>query len=166
MPGQFLTFANKRGNVANSSMVGAVDRLLDRASYRMDAVVRGVMAEAATRLAAATPVDTGYMVGQWHVTIDAPDPSWVSPLDPGRGTALEHNLAIIATLRAGDKAYLANYTPYLPHVEYGTSRMAPRAFVRGVQAQMPGVARQVIARVRGQDAPEGYYRLVAALFGR
>ena len=97
-----------------------------------------------------TPVKEGFLRNSWHVSL--------SPLD-GQGTArtadksgqqaiARANLALSA-MDVGDTAYFINGARYARFVEYGTSRMAPRAFVRKTLSQTKQIAQLTAQRIRG-----------------
>lgn len=82
-----------------------------------------------------TPVDTGTLRASWTVTLDAPLPL----RDDIRPNSIpnvpqDYKLAI-AGAGIGTTIYASFVAGYAVHVEYGTSKMTPRAMVRGA-AQM------------------------------
>lgn len=165
--GSFLRFASASGELATTNFLGAIQRFCDRAAYRQEAVVRDILTVAATRLNAETPVLTGASVGNWRVSVNARDDTFYPDrLDPGRATALAANLRTIGTVRPGQRVYVTNPTPWLVYWEYGTARMAPRPVVRSLQADLPSIARNAVARQRAAEAPRGYFEGVfRTLFG-
>ena len=83
-------------------------------------------------VAMRTPVDTGTLRASWTVTLDAPLPL----RDDIRPNSIPQDYKLaIAGAGIGTTIYASFVAGYAIHVEYGTSRMAPRAMVRGA-AQM------------------------------
>jgi hypothetical protein len=164
----FLRFAKANGEIASTNLVGVVSRFCDRAAYRSDQVVKGILRSAVERLNTETPVLTGASVGNWRVSVNRSDDTFYPDrLDKGRTLALGLNLAVIETVKAGQRVYVTNPTPWLLYWEYGTARMAPRPIVRSLQADLPAIARRHILEWRKAEAPEGYFEGVwRTIFGR
>lgn len=110
--------------------------------------VREVTAEVARRVVDATPVDTGELAGNWEVSQSGAAPQSRRAPDPSKGATKARVTAEAATLTLGRSAFVVNDTSYGPFVEYGTSRIPPRAFVRRTAADLPAIAAQVAARLR------------------
>ena len=97
-----------------------------------------------------TPVDEGFLRNSWHVSL--------SPLD-GQGTArtadksgtnaIAEASLVLSTMESGDTVYFVNGAKYARFVEYGTSRMAPRAFVRKTLNQTKQIAQLTAQRIKG-----------------
>lgn len=97
-----------------------------------DKILRKVCLDLFGRVILDTPVDTGRLRGAWLCTIGAPATS--APLLPDPSGAAPKMASTVATAKMGDTVYLVNNVSYAPYVEFGTSRMAPRAMVgRNVQ---------------------------------
>lgn len=99
-----------------------------------------------------TPVQTGFLRSSWSAAIGAPDTGQVgikgtieSPSDPsGAFSRIALNLLGV---KGGDTIFISNNAEYAPHVEYGTSRMAARAFVRRTLARANQIALNAFRRV-------------------
>lgn len=88
----------------------------------------------------ATPVDTGFLRASWWGSIGAPVEN------AGGGSVAQMNL-VATTIVPGDVYYVMNGAAYARFVEYGTARMAPRAFVRGTVARADAIAEAAARRV-------------------
>lgn len=108
-----------------------------------------LVAEVGKQLVQETPRDTGVLAANWYLAKGGTAPAF----NPTPGTP-ERRLATLQAearqLRANAKVSLANPTPYARFVEFGTSRMAPRAFVRRVASRLPATIGRVAARIRGE----------------
>lgn len=94
----------------------------------------------------ATPVDTGFLRGSWYAALGAA-PTGAGPPDPGgQGSVARMNL-VAANVRLGDVYYAANGAKYAAAVEYGTSRMHPRAYVRATLARADSIAQATALRL-------------------
>lgn len=97
----------------------------------------------------ATPFITGNLRGHWYASIGSePDAAGGSP-DAGGGAIARMNLAL-AELQLGDVYFAVNGASYGPFVEFGTSHMSPRAFVRGTVDRAPAIADATAARIAAE----------------
>ena len=96
-----------------------------------------------------TPVDTGFLRGSWYARLNDPvgGTSAAQNDKSGAMTIAEINL-VVGAMSAGDTVYLVNGAKYARFVEYGTSRMAPRGFVRKTVAQAPRIAEETMMRIK------------------
>lgn len=93
-----------------------------------------------------TPFVTGFLRGSWYSNVGSePDADGGAP-DSGGGAVARMNLAL-GELSLGEIYYAVNGASYGPFVEYGTSHMAPRAFVRSVVNRAQAIADAAAARV-------------------
>lgn len=88
----------------------------------------------------ATPVKTGFLRASWWGSIGTPIEN------AGGGSVAQMNL-VAAAIVPGDVYYAMNGAAYASFVEYGTVKMAPRAFVRGTVARAGEIADAAAARV-------------------
>lgn len=88
----------------------------------------------------ATPVDTGFLRASWWSSIGTPI------ANAGGGSIAQMNL-VAAAIVPGDVYYAMNGAAYASFVEYGTTKMAPRAFVRGTVARAANIADAAAQRV-------------------
>lgn len=94
----------------------------------------------------STPVKTGFLKGSWWASInDAATGPGVAD-QSGATTVARVNLSA-AEMQIGDVYYMLNGANYAQFVEYGTARMAPRAFVRGTIDQAQQFASEAADRV-------------------
>ncbi len=122
-------------------------RALDQVGARTDQFVRAFTLELAQRISRRTPVDTGFLRGSWFATVNGAGAPAGGPRTPG-GASQQLEATLSAT-KLGDVISLDNDAHYAPYVEFGTSRMAPRAMVRTTLAEVPTIARQVAAALAG-----------------
>lgn len=94
-----------------------------------------------------TPVITGTLRGSWYADLNAVPQAISGPRDPG-GAGVLSRLNIVAQLiKPGDTYHVANGTYYAIFVEYGTTRMAPRAFVRSTLADVDRMASDALSKL-------------------
>lgn len=104
----------------------------------------------------ATPVGkpprgTGFLRGSWFAQLNTlPGAQEGAPDKGGTATVSQMNL-VAADLKLGDTIYCTNGASYAVYVEYGTSRMAPRAFVRGTIDRAQAIADAAAMRVAGME---------------
>ncbi len=112
-----------------------------------------MMAATAADFVANTPVKVGWLRASWTVTVEgaAMDGAPEAP-DPGGDATVARLQAGIAAVPDGARISFRNVAPYAQFVEFGTSKMAPRAFIRGTIAHIPVIAAEVAAWGAG-DAP-------------
>jgi HK97 gp10 family phage protein len=164
VPGGFVSYGSPGGR-RSDAFAQDIARWAQDTRLRVDAVVQGVAAEIATRLAQRTHVITGRLVGNWVASLNVEDFNYdAERFDPGRTEALARNLRAISLAQAGDRIFITNHTPYLIYEEFGTSRRPPHPIVRGVIAEIPQITGEVVARVRSGSTPSIGQR-VRAFFG-
>lgn len=94
-----------------------------------------------------TPVDTGYARANWSAGIGAASSQEVAATDQATvGARAQQDLL---NAKIGDVIEFRNNAHYIRYLEYGTSRMAPRGFVRAAVAAAPQLA-QAAVRVMKQ----------------
>lgn len=103
-----------------------------------ESVVVGTAAETASRIAERTPVDTGNARLSWHIT-DNPHDAGIEG-----NNSLDADAARIArTFSRGDREiYIVNSAEYIKFLEYGTSRIVPRAMVARTLPEVPEIAKR------------------------
>lgn len=107
-----------------------------KAKGNEDAFVRAFCNKLFFEIVKATPVQTGFLRGAWGAVLG--------------GTYTASPDAISAALsgyKAGDTVGLRNTAKYAPFVEFGTSRMTPRAFVRNTLRRADSIAKQALSEV-------------------
>ncbi len=103
----------------------ALDTFIGKSKEKMEAVAKQAVVEAAARIQARTPVDTGFARAQWFPVIN------------GRQTAETVTLATFTFdgMKLGDTIGIANNASYILKLEYGHSGQAPQGMVRPVAAE-------------------------------
>ena len=109
----------------------SVGRFLKGLEEKTDTVARdmaSLMAEniiVGGAVSPGTPVDTGYARGSWYPAINGvPVETGVVPDSTSRARR------VFETGKAGDSFELWTNTVYMPSLEYGSSKQAPRGMVR------------------------------------
>jgi len=102
------------------------------------------------RVVQNTPVDEGFLRNSWHVTLNPANALGTArTADKSGQRAVGQASLVLSTMEAGDTVYFINGAKYARFVEYGTSRMAPRAFVRKTLSQTKQIAQLTAQRIRG-----------------
>lgn len=117
------------------------------ADEKIDALARQVCFEMAQRVVEKTPVDTGFLRGSWQPSIGKPVTDKEGSHDPGGAAAQAAIAAVIPSIKAGDRFYMMNNAAYARPVEYGTSKMAGRHYVRDTVAAWPEVVASTAAQL-------------------
>lgn len=97
------------------------------------------------RIIDRTPVKTGFLRNSWSASLDQPSRKTGAP---GTGGADLSGIGLVlsqATLK--NRIYLTNNANYAKYVEFGTSRMAPRAMVRSTLAEADQIAEETLRRM-------------------
>lgn len=139
-----------------------LDRFLSLVDRRNTLVCQGVAVTLANEVISGgqyspgTPIDTGFARANWAAALDDEPPAPSVEAGPNlSGLAASAAAAINGVaLQAhpGTVLTLQNTAPYIRHLEYGTSRMAPRAFIRQAIQAAPLIAKEVVAHVRSREA--------------
>ncbi len=123
---------------------------LDSLSRRLDVgvstLIRPIAVGIGRALARATPVDTGFALGNWRPAINAPATVPVSILDPSGESTVAKIETIAKRFRAGDSFFIVNNAPYITALDRGHSPQAPPGFIadsvrRGEKAGMAAFRR-------------------------
>jgi hypothetical protein len=124
-------------------------RFAEQAGVELRTFMQEFGQDLAERLIVNTPVDTGFLRGSWTAALNRPPALGVSTREDkgGMHTVATMNL-VLSTMSPGDTVYMVNGARYARHVEYGTSKMAARGFVRKTVAQAPSIAQQTKARIK------------------
>lgn len=101
-----------------------------------------------------TPVDTGYARANWSAGVGGATTATVTAADAATVGARARQDLLNA--KVGDIVEFRNNAHYIGHLEYGTSRMAARGFIRAAIAAAPQLAqravRVVAARMKQRQA--------------
>lgn len=124
------------------------DQVARRAKVKLETAFHEVTQDIAEAMVLATPVDTGNLRASWFASINSPGdiPDAIAPDKEGALTVGRVNLEISQS-KVGDVLYFLNGANYAYFVEYGTSKMAPRMFVRGTLNSAPQIASRTIQRI-------------------
>lgn len=123
-----------------------IDRFVEKAKGRTKAFVTEFLQDLNEEVVRATPVDTGFLRGSWWASIGAPETS-AGGIDRGGDGAVARMNLVAATMPVGQIYFATNGAAYASFVEYGTARMAPRAFVRGTLARAEMIAEAAARRI-------------------
>lgn len=124
-----------------------IDKFVEKAGGNLRRFTTEFVQDLNEEVVRATPVKTGFLRGSWWGSIGSPSPQGGAPDPAGAGSVARMNL-VSAQLQGGEIYYAANGASYARYVEYGTDRMAPRAFVRGTVARAQQIADAVAARLK------------------
>jgi HK97 gp10 family phage protein len=127
--------------MANQDFIVDIERFIQKAGKRQDQFVREFCQDLAEKVVENTPVQTGFLRGSWAAGIGAPAIA-ASVSDPSPRIALN-----LSRAKAGDTIFISNSASYGAFVEFGTSRMSPRAFVRRTVAQAQTIAQNTLNRI-------------------
>jgi len=137
----------------NLSFDQAVRRFLSvTVPQRVDMVQRTLGFDLFNRVTLATPVDTGWARGSWHLTRDTVDLS--IPPEPKKGETLPLPTADLKpSLALPSTIYVSNNIPYIDALNNGHSPQAPAGFVdaqfEATKVNFETIVRQVVARDGG-----------------
>lgn len=135
-----------------ASFTATIDKWVADVPEKLTAVFRDATQTTVEIAQDNIPVDTGFARASIRASTEAMptiDPGATAPKDgssvPYTGTEIALTIAgadIEDTIRIG---WTANYVEFL---EYGTSRMPARAFVRGAAAQWPKTVSDSVAKLK------------------
>jgi hypothetical protein len=86
----------------------------------------------------------GRFRGNWQFTIGAPAAGELDRIDPSGAATLEALRSQVATLTAGQTAYIVNNLPYAIPLEYGHSTQAPQGMVRVTLARFQQIVNEAV----------------------
>ena len=116
---------------------------------RVERYFRGMSLEAHARLIARTPVDTGRLRGNWRPAIGRPERVTTLDVDKGGERTIARGARVYGRARLGQTSYSTNGLPYMPAIEGGHSRQAPRGVVALTIAEMRLIAERQRLRASG-----------------
>lgn len=136
--------------MARLSFADQIDEWVRQTEQRMTAVFRESARRTISTALSYTPVDTGFLRASVRVSLQSMPP--VDPEATGPGTAAPGGdyVMAIAGAEIGQTIYAGWTAAYGPFVEFGTSKMAPRAFVGRAAAQWPATVRQVTQELKSR----------------
>jgi HK97 gp10 family phage protein len=125
-----------------------IDDLIEKANGRARDLVIKTINKINAELIKNTPYVTGTLRASWYAQINiAPAP--VSSERPGAlmAGAVGSLDAVAEGLKLGDVYYVSNGANYAGYVEYGTVKMAPRAYTRRTLQQAREFAEEAAAEI-------------------
>lgn len=137
-----------------------LEKIVEETGYSMETAAIELSQDLAQAFVQTTPYVTGNLRASWFTDLNNPNPEGF--VVAGFGTqafqpetvpvTVGRMSAAIAHFQNGDTIYFKNSAFYAGYVEYGTIKMAPRAWVRGVIDQLDYFVANVIRRlgVKGQ----------------
>ena len=138
-----------------------VGNIARRSKVKLETAAREVLQDLALDVVKRTPVDTGFLRGNWQVSITAPPPSKL--VDSGKPEAVYAGSSKfpavapqtvarvsseISRLDIGDTLYFTNNARYAAVIENGNANRRPRAMVRSAIANLDNIAQETITRIR------------------
>lgn len=147
--------------VTKTNFNAAVDLWVQQTEERMNAIFKSSAQEVIRIMQAPVaeggnmPVDTGFLRASLQVTVNgAPVPAIRPNPNPNAPKgSLDNYTATVASLaiagaEIGDSVVASYSANYAPMIEYGTSKSAPRGFVRLAAAQWQEIVRIQTVRAK------------------
>lgn len=129
--------------MAGNEFSFAVRQFIEKAQGNVDGFMREFNQDLAEKVQENTPFLTGFLRSSWTASIGVPDTAFQGSGNPDTSRIS----LILQDVKATDTVYHTNNAKYGPFVEFGTSRMEPRAFVRKTIAQASQIAEDVVRRI-------------------
>lgn len=143
--------------MANNLSFGAqIDDWVRATEQRMTAVFRESTRRTISIAQSLVPVDTGFLRASVRASLSEMPRIDSSKSSGGGGsrrrrTALPGDVTLaIAGAKVGQTIYVGYTASYAGFVEYGTSRMAPRAYVGQAVIQWPQTVNQVVNELKNR----------------
>ena len=141
--------------INNLNFAAQIDDWCRETTARMKAVRDTAAEDVIDKMREYTPVDYGFLAGTIQASVDAP-----TPIDPSKTN--EDNAHIAPTASAGQVSLVIANAPlestiygcftmsYAPFVNYGTSKMQPRAMVQRAAAEWPQIVNSALTRAKAR----------------
>jgi hypothetical protein len=141
--------------VNSLNFAAQIDEWVKETEARMKAVRDTAAEDVIDKMRAYTPVDFGFLAGTIQASVGSP-----TPIDPSKTN--EANAHIAADASAGQVSLVIANAPlastvygcftmaYAGYVEYGTSKMTPRAMVRRAAAEWPQIVNNAVSRAKAR----------------
>lgn len=138
--------------VQSLSFEHQVSEWVRETEQRLTAVFRESAQRVTNRMSELTPVDTGFLRASLQAGLNAPA-NTTSNQNPGGSFNYDGGQValVIANAQLSDTIYATFGANYAQFVEYGTSKMAPRAFVRQAAAQWPQIVDEVAREAQSRS---------------
>lgn len=141
--------------VTNLSFSAQLDDWVREIKDRTLAVRNQVAEDIIDKMREYTPVDYGFLAGTIQASTDTP-----TPIDPAKTNAANAHIAkdasagqvslVIANAPLASTVYGCFTMAYAGYVEYGTSKMAPRAMVRRAAMEWPQIVTAAVSRAKAR----------------
>lgn len=135
-----------------------IEKFVRKTRTRLDLTLQKVTFDLGSQLmtparaGGASPVDLGFFINNWNVSLNQPDFSVSDPANPGANAATLVLESVAASAQFGDTVYITNGTEYGPALENGHSKQAPNGVVKITVANYPGVVARSVAGAK-QERP-------------
>lgn len=139
--------------IANLNFAAQIDDWVRQTEARMKAVRDTAAEDVIDKMREYTPVDFGFLAGTIQASVDAP-----TPIDPSKTNAANAHIAadasagqislVIANAPLASTVFGCFTMAYAGYVEYGTSKMAPRAMVRRAAAEWSSIVSNAVERAK------------------
>jgi hypothetical protein len=139
-----------------------------RSKVKLETAAREVLQDLALEVVKRTPVDTGFLRGNWQVSVNVPPPSRLvdqgqaevayagsSKFPPVAPQTVARVSSEMSRFDVGDTVYFFNNARYAAVIENGNATRRPRAMVRGAVANLPNIAERTIRRIKRIKASFG-----------
>lgn len=139
----------------NLSFGAQIDAWTQQTQERILAVFRESTQRVVSLATNGVPVDTGFARASVLVSIEAMpqiDPVAVGEPDQKYNFDGSQISVVIANAKLGQTLYVGWTANYIAYLEYGTSRMLPRAFVRNAAGQWAAIVDSVVSEAKGESA--------------
>lgn len=136
-------------------------KVMDTTGVRAETAMREVIQDLAFEVIQRTPVDTGFLRGNWQVSINVPptgelvkrgkpeaEYSGASKFPPPAPQTVGRVSVGIAGAEPGDIVYFTNNAEYAAIIENGSSRQRGRAMVKNSIANLDNIADRTIGRIK------------------
>ena len=128
-----------------------VDQWIAKAKGRAKEFCTEFIQDINQRVVEATPVKTGFLRGSWYAALGQGANDTGGATDPSGGSSVARMNLVASQLKLGDIYQANNGANYAVFVEFGTSKMAPRSFVRGTLDQAEEIANETLQRINSES---------------
>jgi len=132
-----------------------IDDWVKATTQRMKAVRDTAAEDVIDKMREYTPVDKGFLAGTIQASLNQPTP--INPSATNEAGATMNPAAsagqislVIAGATLEDTIYGCFTMSYGPYVEYGTSKMQPRAMVRRAAMEWPQIVNAAVSRAKAR----------------
>ena len=142
-----------------ANFTATVSKWVEETPQRLTAVMRESTQRTVSEAQANVPVDTGFLRASVRASLEAMPPQQETPghvegRAPHSGPLFSYDgsdvVLTIANAKLDDTIYIGWTANYAAFVEFGTSRMAPRAFLRSAAEQWPQTVKQVSEELKSR----------------